>query len=103
MRLSRKQTGFRALAFGKSVEPLRWVQSELRAQLFGISRVPFRIESLAVPQQLIHAHPAGQVRLFREITNASQNGNGISDWIKAEYADRSGFGAQQAENMFDQG
>jgi hypothetical protein len=73
----------------------------LFAQAFGVSRIPLRIESLRVAHQFIHPHPARQVRLLGEITDASQDGDGIRNRIDAENPHRASFSPQQAEDMPD--
>src|ERR1051325_1097347 len=102
MRLSDEQPGLCGLAFRECVEPLRWIQSELRKQFFRVRCVPFRIERLCVTHEFVHAHPPWQVRLLGEIADATQYGDSIGNRIETKYAHASVFSAQQAENMFDQ-
>jgi hypothetical protein len=79
------------------------VERELLAQLLGATLVPRRVKRLHVPQQLPHAHPAGQIGLFRQVPNLPEYLHGFLCRVEAEHAHPPALGAEQSEHMFDEG
>jgi hypothetical protein len=50
-------------------------------KFFGERWAPVGIKRLGVADQLLDAHPAGQIVLFRQVADAGENGDGATiDW-----------------------
>ncbi len=102
MREGHEQAGLREFALGEVSDPSRPRELESGAELFGILGIPTRVERPAVTQQLRHAHPRGQVAVFREVAQAPQHRDRRAHRVEAEHLDRALLGPQQPQQMLDQ-
>ena len=102
MRLCGDQAEPRALSLRQRLDARVGIQPELLAQLLGVGRVPARIESLGVAQQLPDAHPSRQVRFFGQVADASEDCDRIGHRIDAEQPAPARLRAPQPEQVFDQ-
>src|SRR3990172_6335362 len=102
MRQRDEQSRPRLLPLGKLLDSRRGVQCERLPQLFRVRIVPGGIERSRVANELVHAHPAGEVVLLGEIADPRQDGDWIGDGIEAEDAHRAAFRAQQAQDVLDE-
>jgi len=55
-----------------------------------------------VTHQLVDAHPAGKIVLFRQIANAREHADGIRDRIAAEHSHAPLLGPQEPEDVTNQ-
>jgi hypothetical protein len=64
--------------------------------------VPGGIERARIANELVDAHPAGEIVLLGEIADAREDGDRIGDGIEAKDAHRTAFRPQQTQKVFDE-
>jgi hypothetical protein len=80
----------------------RGVECERLTELRRVRIIPGGVERARVANEVIDAHPAGNVVFFREIPDPRKDTDRIGDGIEAEDAHRAAFCPQQAEDVFDE-
>src|SRR5881394_4120574 len=98
-----QEAGLRAFAARNASDPGRRVESELLAQLLGISLVPIWIKRPRIAKQFVHAHPERQIALLGKVANAAQHTDRVRDRVEAKHAHGAALRSQQTEDMFDKG
>src|SRR6266513_1910466 len=86
MRERDKESGPRLLPFGEVCDLRRGVEGERLPQLVRVPVVPRGIERTRVANELVNAHPAGEVVFLGEIADSRQDADRIGDGIEAEDA-----------------
>src|SRR5437867_4181954 len=102
MRQRDQQSRARPLPLREALDFRLGVECERLPQLLRVSIIPTAIERARVANELLDAHPPGQVVLLGEIADARQDADRIGDRIEAEDAHRAAFRPQQTENVFDE-
>ena len=68
-------------ALGELLDPGSRIEARTARGAIGIRVVPAWIKRRHVPQELIDAHPARQVGLFRQVADAGEDADRIGDRI----------------------
>src|SRR2546425_6288755 len=98
MRERDKESGPRLLPFGEVCDLRRGVEGERLPQLVRVPVVPRGIERTRVANELVNAHPAGEVVFLGEIADPRQDADRIGDGIEAEDAHRAAFRPRSEEH-----
>jgi len=102
VRKREQQSEASALALRQALDDLACVELERLPQELGIAFIPARIESPREPEQLIDAHPFGQLVHLGQIAHARQDAGGIFDRVEPEHGYVARLCAQQAQQVLDQ-
>src|SRR6266852_4250785 len=102
MRERDKESRPRLLPFGEVGDFRHGVEGERLPQLVRVPVVPSGIERTRVANELVNAHPAGEVVFLGEIADPRQNGDWVGDGIESEDAHRAAFRPQQTQNVLDE-
>src|SRR5438093_7843684 len=102
MRECDEQSRARLLSLREILDFRRGVERERPPQLLRVRIVPGRIERARVANELVEAHPPGEIVFLGQIADAREDADGIGDRIEPEDAHRSAFGPQQTQKVFDE-
>src|SRR5258708_22713326 len=91
MRQGDQQSGPRLLSLGEVLDFHRGVERERLPQLLRVRIVPGGIERARVANELVDAHPGGEVVFLRQTTDPRQDRDRIGDRIEPQNAPPAAF------------